>query len=215
MKFTFKIHLRQLLDFDEPRNIRAVTGSLALAMLMAAFAFAMLREIGWVWAVLGALLAAAATIVVVPALVLWFASSAARGATSFVAPSGSSTPMADDYSYEKALLARGQVDAALAALEARLANHPDDPALCLFVADVYSRHAHEPRKAERLYLHAREVPGASAANDYLATNRLIDLYMGALDEPALAAAELEHMRIRHAGTTAATHAEQALRRLGQ
>src|ERR1041385_4513834 len=137
MKINIHIHFKQLLDLDEPRNIRAVTGSLALAMLMAAFAFAMLRETGWVWAVLGALLAAAATMIVVPALVLWFASSAARGATSFVEPSGSSTPMADDYSYEKALLGRGGVDAALASLEARLASHPDDPALCLFVADVY------------------------------------------------------------------------------
>ena len=38
--------------------------------------------------------------------------------------------------------------------------------------------------------------------------------MGALDDPARARAELERMRLRHAGTTAAAHAEQALRTLG-
>ncbi|HEX6747103.1 MAG TPA: hypothetical protein VF092_07370 [Longimicrobium sp.] len=213
MKINVKIHLRQLLDLEDPRNLRAFTTSLMLALLFGALAFSTLLSVGLLWALLGAVLAIAATMILVPTAVLWFAHSAARGATMFVAPSGSSTPSADDYSYEKALLARGQVDAALASLEARLASRPDDPALCLFVADVYARDARDPRKAERLYLHAREVPGASSANDYLATNRLIDLYMGALDEPVLAAAELEHMRARHAGTTAAAHAEQALRAL--
>jgi hypothetical protein len=59
----------------------------------------------------------------------------------------------------------------------------------------------------------REIPEVSPEQDYRATNRLIDLYMGALDEPARVEAELERMRMRHAGSTAATHAEQALRSL--
>ncbi|HSU16430.1 hypothetical protein [Longimicrobium sp.] len=213
MKINIKIHFAQLFDFDNPRNIRAFTTSFAVAVVAGGFAGSALRGYGTLVAILGALLAFGGTLFLLPLAILWTADSAARGAASFVAPSGSSTPSADDYSREKALIARGDVETALAEIEARLANRPHDAALCLFAADVYAREAGDAAKAERLYLHVREIRGVSPAQDYTATNRLIDLYMGALDDPARAASELERMRVRHAGTTAAAHAEQALRQL--
>lgn len=105
------------------------------------------------------------------------------------------------------------MDAAVSALEVRLASHPDDAALCLFLADVYARDARDPAKAERLFLRARETPGAAKTVDYHATTRLVDLYLGPLDEPARAAAELERMRRLHPGTQGAVHAETALKRI--
>jgi hypothetical protein len=213
MNINIKIHFRQLFDFDNPRAVRAFTTSFGVALMAGALAFSALRDVGLLVALAGALLAFGATLFLLPLAILWTADSGARGMASFVAPSGSSTPSEDDYSREKALLARGDVESALAEIEARLAIRPDDAALCLFAADVYARQANDPARAERLFLHAREIRGVSAAQDYRATNRLVDLYMGALDDPARAAAELERIRTHHAGTTAAAHAEQALRQL--
>ena len=104
-------------------------------------------------------------------------------------------------------------DEALAALKAHLANDPGDPALCLLIAEVYARQKEEPMAAESFFLRARESPAATPAHDYRATNRLIDLYLGPLDDQRRAAAELERIRDRHAGTEGAAHAEAALRRL--
>jgi hypothetical protein len=213
MKIKFTFHRPQFFDVQNLHDLKAFTLSLQPAALVGALAFGVLARGGVLVAFGGALLAFVGTVMVTGLIALLLSDRFARGAMSFVAPSGRSTPSTDDYSFEKALLARGKVDEALTSLEVRLANHPDDAALCLFVADVYAREGREPAKAERLYLRAREMVGASPEHDYRATNRLIDLYMGALDDPARAEAELERMRLRHAGTTAAAHAEQALRTL--
>gem|GEM_PF-1419180 len=213
MKIKFTFHRPQFVDFANLSDLKAFTLSLQPAALVAAIAFVGLARGGVLVAFGGALLAFVGTVMVTGLIALLLSDRFARGAMIFVAPSGRSTPSVDDYSFEKALLARGKVDEALTSLHVRLANHPDDAALCLFVADVYAREGHEPAKAERLYLRAREMVGVSPEHDYRATTRLIDLYMGALDDPARAEAELERMRLRHAGTTAAAHAEQALRQL--
>ena len=164
-------------------------------------------------ALLVGLLAFVGTVLVTGLVALLLAHQSARGVMSFLAPSGSSTPAPDDYSYEKSLLVRGKIDEAMTALEVRLANHPDDAGLYLFVADVYAREGRDPAKAVPLYCRAREMASVTPEQDYRATNRLIDLYLGALDNPGRARAELERMRVRHVGTTAAAHAEQALRTL--
>jgi hypothetical protein len=213
MKLGLKIHLGQLLDLENPHNLRAFAWSLPVAVMMGLLAFVALRAHGGLVAVAGALLAIAGAVVVFGAAAMGMSSLSSRGAMGFVAPSGRSTPAPDDYSYEKSLLARGDVAAAVDAIEVRMAVCPQDVALRLFAADAYARHAGDPSKAERLYLQTREMPGISSAQDYLATNRLIDLYTGVLDDTARAMAELERLRVRHAGSTAAAHAEQVLRQL--
>ena len=55
--------------------------------------------------------------------------------------------------------------------------------------------------------------GVSRDQDYAASSRLIDLYLGPLDDPSRAAAELERMRDRHPGTTAALGADGLLAEL--
>jgi hypothetical protein len=213
MKIRFTFHRPQLLDFENLHDLKAFTLSLQPAALMGGLAFAALVQRGFLVALAGGVLAFVGTMAVTGLIALTIAHNYTRGVMSFLAPSGRSTPSPDDYSYEKALLARGKVDEALLALDVRLANRPDDAALCLFAADAYAREGRNPAKAERLYRRVREMEGASPEQDYRATNRLIDLYMGPLDDPTRAEAELERIRFRHAGTTAAAHAEQALRTL--
>jgi len=213
MKINVKIHFDQLLDFNDPGTVRAFGRALPAASLVAGVTFWQAAAWGAVVGFLAAVLAFVVAEVLVAVLVLTMVEGGARAMMSVVAPSGSSTPSPDDYSFEKSLLARGKVAEALIELEVRMANRPDDPALCLFAADAHAREAHDPATAERLYLRAREIPTATTAHDYAATNRLIDLYLGPLDDPARATRELEHMRDRHAGTTAAAGAEKMLRQL--
>ncbi|HET7463835.1 MAG TPA: hypothetical protein VFJ82_21445 [Longimicrobium sp.] len=213
MKINVKIHFDQLFDFNDSGTVKAFGRALPAAALAAGVAFWQLSSWGPVVAVLAAALVFVVAEALVAAVVLAAAEGGARAMMSVVAPSGSSTPAPDDYSYEKSLLARGRVDEALNELRVRLIHHPDDPALCLFAADVHAREARDPAAAERLYLRVREISTATKTQDYAATNRLIDLYLGPLDDPARATRELERMRTRHAGTTAAAGAEKVLAQL--
>lgn len=210
MKINIKIHFDQLVDLNDAGTVRAFGRALPAAAIAAGITFSQTSGWGMVVGVLAAALAFVVAEVLVAVLVLAMVEGGARAMMSAVAPTGSSTPSVDDYSFEKSLLARGRLDEALTEIEVRLANHPDDPALCLFAADVHAREARDPAAAERLYLHAREIPTASKAQDYAATNRLIDLYLGPLDNPTRASEELERMRTRHAGTSAAAGAEKLL-----
>lgn len=213
MKIRIKLHFAQLLDWDDPTTVKAFAKSLPVAGLAAAVAFTELAGLGRLVGAFLALLVFLIAEVLTATLILGVVGTGARAALSIVSPNGSSTPPPDDYSYEKSLLVRGNVAEALTLLEARMAEHPDDPALWLYAANVHVTNARDPVGGERLFLRVREMPGVSRAQDYAATNRLIDLYMGPLDDPTRAIAELERMRQRHAGTTAATHAEHALRQL--
>jgi len=200
-------------DLGDPAFMRAVGWSLPVSAFAGVLVMVWTSGWGGGWARLAGVLAFVVVLVLSAGTAMALAGGSARGLSSFLAPSGGGSPSQDDWSYEKSLLARGQVDEAVSALEVRLANHPDDVALCLFLADVHARNAGDAARAERLFLRARETPGAAKAHDYQATTRLIDLYLGPLDDPARAAAELGRMRTRHAGTQGALHAETALKRL--
>ena len=213
MKINVKIHFDQLLDFNDPGTVRAFGRALPAASLIAGVTFWQAASWGAVVGFLAAVLAFVVAEVLVAVLVLTMVEGGTSAMMSVVAPTGSSTPSPDDYSLEKSLLARGKIAEALREIETRQSARPDDPALLLFAADVYVREARDPAAAERLYLHAREVPTATKSHDYAATNRLIDLYLGPLDNPARATQELERMRDRHAGTTAAAGVEKLLQQL--
>ena len=208
-------HSRQPRDLHDPVFLRACMQSLPAATLLAGVAFWSASDAGA--AVPIAVVVSVAVFfvveVVVAGLVLGMANTASAALTSFVAPSGGGTPSVDDYSREKALVARGAVDQALTAIEGKLAEHPNDPMLLLFAADVYARSARDPGAAARLLVRVREIKGVAREHDYAATNRLIDLYMGPLDDRARAIAELERIRARHPGTSAARGAEKALQQL--
>ncbi|HEV7589273.1 MAG TPA: hypothetical protein VGO40_14250 [Longimicrobium sp.] len=213
MRPRIRLDIAARLDLSDPAVMRALGWTLPASALVGGLTVSWTTAWGAGWAVLAGAVAFVVTLVVSASVALALAGGSARGLTSFIAPSGGGSPSPEDWSYEKSLVARGRVDEAVSALEVRLANHPDDAALCLFLADVYARDGRDAAKAERLFLRARETPGAAKAHDYQATTRLIDLYLGPLDEPARAAEELERMRRLHPGTQGALHAETALKRL--
>jgi len=202
-------------DWQDPALWKAATWSLPLSVLVAFVVVRFTLASAGAWAFPLGVGAFVATLFISASLAMLMAHGSSRGATAFLLPSGGGSPSVKDFSYEKSLLARGRVDEALAALETHLAERPNDAALCLLLADVHARDVHDAAAAERLFRRAREIPGVARAHDYRATTRLIDLYLGPLDDPSRARAELEWMRTRHAGTEGARHAEVALARLGR
>ena len=208
-----RIDIAYRIDFSDPHLWRALAWSLPLAALIGGLVmnFTIASVGGWAFPL--GILAFVGTLAGSVALAMGIAHGSAAGATAFLLPSGGGTPSVKDYSYEKSLLARGRVDEAVAALTAHLSARPDDPALCLLLADIYAREAGDPTRAAELFARVRRIPGVARADDYRATTRLIDLYLGPLDDSARAQVELEWMRTRHAGTEGAHHAETALRNL--
>lgn len=208
-----RVDIAHRIDFSDPHLWRALAWSLPIAALIGGLVMSFTAGSVGGWVVPLGILAFVGALAGSAALTMAIAEGSARGATAFILPGGGGTPSIKDYSYEKSLLARGRVDEAIAALNTHLAARPDDPALCLLLADTYARHGVDPARAAELFARVRRAPGADASADYRATTRLIDLYLGPLDDPARAEAELEWLRTRHAGTEGARHAETALKNL--
>jgi hypothetical protein len=213
MRVRFRLFRPEWLDLEDLTILRALFWSLPAAIIGAASVFVLLREYGVLLAFLGAVLAFFAILGVTVGGTQALAHGGARAAASLVLPSGSSTPVVRDFSLEKSLVIRGRVAEAAESLERQLAAAPGDPELCIFAADLYAREAKEPRRAEPLFRRAREAARVSAGQDHYATQRLIDLYLGPLDDEARAAEELRRLIERHPGTRIAKYAEGALRTL--
>jgi TolA-binding protein len=125
---------------------------------------------------------------------------------------GASTPSVADYSLEKALVMKGQIDQAIYSYERHIAEHPTRAAPYLLAADLY-RGQGKAARAHALLTAARECPGVTEADLLQATNRLIDLYLGPLDRPDQARHELRYLIRSFPASQAAIHAQAALGRL--
>ena len=136
-----------------------------------------------------------------------------RGVLRFIAISGESTPSVPQYSLEQSLVERGQVAEALAMYETRIASSATDADVRLRAAELYATSANNPRRAADLFAEVRRIDGVGREQDMYATNRLIDLYTGALDMPGRVLVELRRIIDRYPGTTAAANARNALARL--
>jgi len=213
MRVRFRVFRPEWMDLDDHTVLRAMAWSLPAAIIGAMSVFVFLMEYGVLLALPGAVLAFLAILGVTVWGVQAMTHAGAWAGASLVLPSGSSTPVVRDFSLEKSLVIRGRVSEAVRSLEAQLAAAPNDPELCIFTADLYAGEAKEPRRAEPLFRRAREAPKVSAGQDHYATQRLIDLYLGPLDDEARAAGELRRLIERHPGTRAAKYAEGALRKL--
>lgn len=136
-----------------------------------------------------------------------------QGVQRFIAVSGSSTPSVPQYSLEQSLVERGQVAEALAMYESRIATSATDADVRLRAAELYATAGNNPRRAAELFVEVRRIDGVGSGQDMHATNRLIDLYSGALDMPGRALVELRRIVDRYPGTPAAANARIALARL--
>lgn len=136
-------------------------------------------------------------------------SAAGRAATYFTL-GGSSTPYQDQYSQEQALVMRRDYAGALELFEQRIATSPGDMRVRVAAAELYMTHGANPVRAAQLFREVQRSPGLPIGQDVYVSNKLADLYLGALREPGRALVEFRRLIERYPGSTAATHARMAL-----
>lgn len=191
---------------------RAAAWAIPVSLLIGAVVLLQFRHLGF-WGLLLALLAMVLTFALVVGGTALVAHGAGAAAQGMMLPSGKTTPSVADYSFEKALEMKGQLAEAIASYQRHLAERPELVAPRLLAADLHVRLG-DPAAAHRLLLEARGCAGASEAERLHVANRLIDLYLGALDRPDDARRELIALIREFPGSQAAAHARVALRQLG-
>jgi hypothetical protein len=126
---------------------------------------------------------------------------------------GSTTPYVEQYSYQQALVMQGRLDDALASFEAIVAEQPTAIDARLRAAELYARDRQNPLRAAELLREVQRAPNADPGQYVLATNRLVDLLIGPLNDPGRAQVELRKLIERAPGSAAAVHARAALANL--
>jgi tetratricopeptide (TPR) repeat protein len=124
--------------------------------------------------------------------------------------SGSTTPYQEQYSYQQALVMQGQIDEALASFEAVIVEQPDAVAPRMKAAELYARERGNSGRAAELFREIQRMDALTPGNDIYATNRLIDLLAGPLNDPGRALVELRRLIEKYPGSAAAEHARVAL-----
>ena len=154
--------------------------------------------------VLGGLLAGGGS-----ALITWGISRGTGGAFgAFIQPKGE---YKRDYSPEDALVARGDIDAAVASYEKIAADNAEDFDARFRAAELLAKRG-PPERAAALY---REIQtrATQRGDDVRASQRLIDLYLGWPEHEGRALRELRRLVDRYPGTDIATKARAALDKL--
>ena len=132
----------------------------------------------------------------------------------FVVPTGASTPYDHQFSREEALAARGDIAGAIESFEAAIATTPITAATGVNVriraAELYIGKGADAKRAADLFREIQRFPDVAATQDIYVSNRLIDLLLGPLRQPARALFELRRIADRYPNTTAATHARAAI-----
>lgn len=129
-------------------------------------------------------------------------------------PTGNSTPYTPTYSMEESMVARGDVEGALAHYGAAMRLHPTDPELRFRVGELLFR-SPSPAKAAMYFIEGRQLAGDNRGRELYATQRLIDLYLGPLGNPVAALVELTRLVDRFPGTREAESAAAMIARLKQ
>lgn len=129
---------------------------------------------------------------------------------SFVQPSGDSTPYEQTFSYQEALIMRGDIDGALESFEAIIAEQPTLVAARLLAAEHYARGNRNPTRAAELFREIRAIPDVPIRDAIYSSSRLVDLYDGPLADPGRALVELRRIIELYPGSDVAKHARSAL-----
>lgn len=116
------------------------------------------------------------------------------------------------HSNAQALAAAGRFDEASEAFEAARGSDGDDVSSLRAEAEIHAAVGGDPVRAAELLQRIRRVPGASPTDELYATHRLIDLYLGALNDPGKVMTELRRMADRFPNTIDGQSALAELRR---
>ena len=141
--------------------------------------------------------------------IYWFPRASSEGFLGFLWPNRGHAPRQASYSHIEALAAAGDVAGALGEYERVIAAEPTAIVPRAQAAELYARGSDYARAAA-LFAEIRKVPGCSPQNDLYATQRLIDLYDGPLDQPARSLTELRRIVERHRESREAPFARAAL-----
>ncbi|MBA2687345.1 MAG: hypothetical protein H0U64_04520 [Gemmatimonadaceae bacterium] len=199
---------------DAPALVRSVVFALTMSPLGAVGGAALGAKLGLekstvvLMAIVGAFLAAALIFFVIR--VIPYASGAAMQAT--LMPSGNTTPYETDYSYEMALVIKGDVKGALDSFEEEIAASPVDSSVRLKAAETYVTQGNYSR-ARDLYREVQRIPGVERRDDVFASYRLIDLYRERLMEPGKSLPEFRRLIERYPSSQIETQAREALAKL--
>ena len=165
-----------------------------------------------VWQILGALLLP----LVLGAIVAGVAkslSNVAGASFKHLMVDGASTPYKEQYSYQQALVMQGRLDEALESFEAVIAEKPDSVDARVKAAELYARSKGNHVRAAELFREIQRIPSVSPGEYIYATNRLVDLLTGPLQELGRALVELRRLIERYPASAAAEHARVALAEL--
>jgi tetratricopeptide (TPR) repeat protein len=143
----------------------------------------------------------------------WLLGAAAGGFWSRFMVNGTSTPYVEQYSYQQALVMKGEVDEALASFEDIIANKPEAVSPRIKAAELYVSERKNHQRAADLFREVQRLPSITAGEYVYATNRLVDLLLGPLADPGRALVELRRLIDRHPTSGAAVHARSTLAEL--
>ena len=129
---------------------------------------------------------------------------------SFVQPSGNSTPYEQTFSYQEAMIMRGDIEGALESYEAIILEQPTLVSARLAAAEHYARGNRNPARAAELFREIRAIPGVPLRDAIYSSSRLVDLYDGPLSAPGRALVELRRIIELYPGSDVAKHARRAL-----
>jgi hypothetical protein len=158
-------------------------------------------------------------LIVPPVLTVVVAKVALRGMESVetgvqnILAGGSSTPYAEQHSYQQALVMQGRLDEALESYEAIIAEPGSTIEVRLTAAELYTRQAGRHERAAELFREVTRHPACTQSEEAYAANRLADVLSGPLKQPGRALVELRRLAERHPNTQAAQRARNAIRTL--
>src|SRR4051812_28090960 len=129
---------------------------------------------------------------------------------AFVQPSGNSTPYEQTFSYQEAMIMRGDIAGALESYEAIIAEQPNLVSARLAAAEHYARGDRNPARAAELFREIRSIPGVPLRDGLYSSSRLVDLYDGPLADPGRALVEMRRIIELYPASDVAKHARNAL-----
>ena len=129
---------------------------------------------------------------------------------AFIQPSGDSTPYEQTFSYQEAMIMRGDIAGALESFEAIIAEQPTLVSARLMAAEHYARGDRNPARAAELFRQVRAIPAVPIRDAIYSSSRLVDLYDGPLADPGRALVELRRIIELYPGSDVAKHARSAL-----
>ncbi len=137
----------------------------------------------------------------------------AGGAWHQVMYSGASTPYVEQFSLQEALVQQGKVPDALASYEELIASLPGRADVRLKAADLYVTSGTDVQRAAALFREVQRLPDSASGQGIYASNRLVDLLLGPLNDPGRALVELRRIVEVYPNTRAAEQARVAIAKL--